>query len=258
MWCPPRNYRYLCLLPLLIPATSVSAGAVDQAVQEREEVQEQSRQSQQQIDQFASDTEDMAQRYREILRNIEQTKAYNEQLRKQLAQQEEQLASFHQQIDEVEETQRNIVPLMSRMIEVLEELIEVDSPFLPQERKARLTALQEMMYRPDVTLPDKFRRIMEAYQIEMDYGRNIEAYEGELARDNGNTLTVEFLRLGRLGLYYQTLNGEESGYWDDASNSWKALPDDFNQSIAKGLKIARKEAPPDFFRVPVPAPENAE
>lgn len=258
MWCPPRNYRYLCLLPLLITATSVSAGAVDQAVQEREEVQEQSRQSQQQIDEFASRTDDMAQRYREVLRNIDQTKAYNEQLRKQLAQQEEQLASFHQQIDEVEETQRNIVPLMSRMIEVLEELIAVDSPFLPQERKARLTALQEMMYRPDVTLPDKFRRIMEAYQIEMDYGRNIEAYEGELARDNGNTLTVEFLRLGRLGLYYQTLNGEESGYWDDASNSWKTLPDDFNHSIAKGLKIARKEAPPDFFRVPVPAPENAE
>lgn len=258
MWCQPRNYPLLCLLVLPAVAPQVSAGAVDQAVDERVEVQEQAERSQQEVDQLADETETMEQEYRDTLRKIENAKSYNEQLRRQVEEQNQRLASFERQLNEVEETQRNIVPLMSRMIEVLDELIEVDTPFLPREREARLSALKEMMYRPDVNLPDKFRRIMEAYQIEMDYGRNMEVYEGELERDNGDRLTVEFLRVGRVGLYYQTLDGQESGYWDDDNNRWQTLSPDFNAAINKGLKIARKEAPPDFFRIPVPAPEQAE
>lgn len=258
MWCQPRNYHLHCLLLLSAIAPQAIAGAVDQAVDERVEVQEQAERSQQEVDQLADETETMEQEYRDTLRKIENAKSYNEQLRKQVKEQNERLASFERQLNEVEETQRNIVPLMSRMIEVLDEMIEVDTPFLPREREARLSALKEMMYRPDVNLPDKFRRIMEAYQIEMDYGRNMEVYEGELERDNGDRLTVEFLRVGRVGLYYQTLDGQESGYWDDANNRWQTLSQDFNAAISKGLKIARKEAPPDFFRIPVPAPEQAE
>ena len=247
----------LFLLCVLTPA-ALLAGAVDQAVEERVEVQEQAQRAQKQVDKFAGETQDMVQDYRDTLRKIENIESYNAQLEKQIQRQEEKLTSFERQLNDIEETQRNIVPLMSRMLEVLEEMIKVDTPFLPRERKARLTALQEMMYRPDVTLPDKFRRIMEAYQIEMDYGRNIEAYEGELSREEGDTLTVEFLRVGRLGLYYQTLDGKESGYWDKQENTWRVLPAEYNQPIAKGLKIARKEAAPDFFRIPVQAPEAAE
>jgi len=241
------------LFPAILPAQ-----AVDEAVEERVEVQEYAQQSQKQVDRLADETETMLQEYRDTLRKIENIESYNEQLQEQITRQEERLASFDRQLASIEETQRNIVPLMSRMLEVLDEMIEVDTPFLPRERQARLSALQEMMYRPDVTLPDKFRRIMEAYQIEMDYGRNIEAYEGELPRGDGETLTVEFLRVGRLGLYYQTLDGAESGYWDKQNSRWQVLSEDYNQAIAKGLKIARKEAPPDFFRIPVPAPESAE
>lgn len=250
--------RLCLLLVLAVGASPVYAGQVEEAVEERVDVQEEAQRSQQQIDELANETETMVQQYRDVLRRIENAESYNEQLSKQVARQEEKLASFQEQFESIEETQRNIVPLMSRMLEVLDEMIQVDTPFLPRERQARLTALQDMMYRPDVTLPDKFRRIMEAYQIEMDYGRNIEAYEGELQRDNGETLTVQFLRVGRLGLYYQTLDGSESGYWDKQSNSWQKLSADYNQPIAKGLKIARKEAAPDFFRIPVPAPEAAE
>lgn len=261
MRCPLSRYGrqgFVLLIGSLTSAPPLLAGPVEQAIEERVEVQEKAQQTQKQVDQLAAETEDMVQEYRDILRKIENTESYNEQLAKQVERQEERLASFERQLEDIEQVQRNIVPLMSRMLEVLDELISVDTPFLPKERQARLAALQEMMYRPDVTLPDKFRRIMEAYQIEMDYSRNIEAYEGELPREQGDSLTVEFLRVGRLGLYYQTLDGRETGYWNKKDNSWQVLPDEYNQAIAKGLEIARKEAPPDFFKVPVQAPEQAE
>jgi hypothetical protein len=37
-----------------------------------------------------------------------------------------------------------------------------------------------MMTRADVTNAEKFRRIMEAYQIENDYGNTIEAYRANI------------------------------------------------------------------------------
>lgn len=251
------NFLYpgIALFALLTLPVWVSAGPVDTAIGERVDVQAEAQRSQQQVDELADQTLTLEQEYRDTLRRIDNTRSYNEQLKKQIERQEAELASFERQLDTVEETQRNLVPLMSRMLEVLAELVELDTPFLPAERQARIAALQDMMYRPDVTLPDKFRRIMEAYQIEMDYGRNIETYEGELEQ-NGKSRTVAFLRLGRLGLYYQTLDGRESGYWDKQQNSWQPLASEFNAPISHGLKIARKEAPPDFFIAPVGAPER--
>jgi hypothetical protein len=257
---PRLLYRFsalplVCLLAL--PGSAGFANPVDEAVQERVEVQEQAERAQQQIDQLADETEDIVQQYRDLLRRINNASSYNEQLEVQVERQQQRLASFDRQLANVEETQRSITPMMTRMLEVLAELIELDTPFLPEERRNRLAVLQDMMERPDVTLPDKFRRIMEAYQIEMDYARNIETYEGIL-QQNDDTLTVEYLRIGRLGLYYQTLDGRQSGYWDEDSRDWIELPAEYNHSLAQGLRIARKEAPPDFFRIPVPAPEAAQ
>jgi TolA-binding protein len=252
-----RSSKLLLTGLLILYVSAGFANPVDEAVQERVEVQDLAERTQQQIDQLADETEDMVQQYRDLLRRINNARSYNEQLEAQVERQRQRILSFDRQLANVEETQRSITPLMTRMLDVLAELIELDTPFLPEERRNRLATLQDMMERPDVTLPDKFRRIMEAYQIEMDYARNIETYEGVLQQGD-ETLTVEYLRIGRLGLYYQTLDGQQSGYWDQARRDWVQLPTEYNHSLTQGLKIARKEAPPDFFRIPVPAPEAAQ
>ena len=105
------------------------------------------------------------------------------------------------------------------------------------------------MDRADVTNAEKYRRIVEAYQIENDYGRTIEAYRGTL--DNGKT--VDFLRVGRIALVYQTLDGEETGVWDQGAQDWVELDDSYRTSIKQGLKIARKQSAPDLIELPLPA-----
>ncbi|MDX1519425.1 MAG: DUF3450 domain-containing protein, partial [Gammaproteobacteria bacterium] len=168
--------------------------------------------------------------------------------------QQEELQSITRQLNHIEETQRDIVPLMLRMINVLEEFIALDMPFLTGERTSRLAAIREMMDRPDVTLPDKFRRIMQAYQIEMEYGRTIEAYTDSIKLDGQDT-TVDILRIGRLSLLYLSLDNQKAGHWDRDNKSWQPLNDDYLRSIQKGIKIARKQTSPDLFTVPVPAPK---
>jgi hypothetical protein len=114
-----------------------------------------------------------------------------------------------------------------------------------------------MMGRADVTTSEKFRRIMEAYQIENEYGRTIEAYRASLVA-GGRESTVDFLRFGRIALLYQTLDGLEAGVWDQTNGRWEPLNSGYRSAIRAGLKIARKQAAPDLIRLPLPAATEAE
>ena len=137
----------------------------------------------------------------------------------------------------------------------LEEFVEVDIPFLERERSIRIAELHKLMKRPDVPTSEKYRRISEAYQIELEYGHTIEAYEGEMDV-GGESRTVAFLRFGRLGLYYMTLDGHEIGFWDNTADEWVALDDEYRLPLDQAIRIARKQLPPDLIRLPIPAPEK--
>jgi hypothetical protein len=250
--------RLLFCLPLACVPLWSQAGttALDAAIEDTVKTIDESRQSQQTIDKLADETTDMLQEYRTTVQQLDSLESYNQQLEKLITTQDETLVSIAKQLDSVEETQRNIVPLMLNMIDVLEKFIALDMPFLLEERHARLQIIREMMDRPDVTLPDKYRRIMESYQIEMDYGRTINTSSDTIELDN-KKYTVDTLRIGRVALLYQTLDGARSGYWDKQEKTWKALPDEYNLSVARGILIARKQSPPDLFKIPVQAPERA-
>jgi hypothetical protein len=164
------------------------------------------------------------------------------------------MASLNKQIGEVDVVQRQITPLMLRMIDTLAEFVRLDVPFLPEERAKRVAGLRDMMGRADVTLSEKYRRLMEAYQVENEYGRTIESYRGSLDAE-GQQRTVDFLRIGRVALMYQTLDGQEVGFWDRQAGQWEELPGEYRSPIKQGLQIAKKQVAPDLIRIPVPAPE---
>jgi hypothetical protein len=153
--------------------------------------------------------------------------------------------------------ERQIIPLMIRMVDSLEGFIQLDTPFLLKERTGRIERLREAMERSDVSAAEKLRVVIEAYQIENDYGRTIEAYKGSTDID-GNQLEVDFLRVGRVALLYQTVGGAHTGVWDTKSGTFVTLPPaTYKAQVAVGLKIARKQVAPDLLIVPVAAPTRA-
>lgn len=211
--------------------------------------------SQKRIDALDDTTRDLLNEYRSTLSQVQDLDAYNEQLDRLVATQRVEIADYERQFQEIEVTKRRILPLIVRMIEVLEEFVGIDIPYLETERSMRIAELKKLMARPEVPTSEKYRRVTEAYQIELEYGHTIEAYEGEMEFNN-ETRTVAFLRFGRLGLYYMTLDGQEIGYWDNTSDDWEVLDDEFRQSLDRAIRIARKQLPPDLIRLPIPAPEN--
>jgi hypothetical protein len=247
------------LVGLLFAATSANAqDAVGQAIDAAAEANQEAAAAQQRVDALATDTKTMTEEYRQVAARTEDLKAYNDQVEKMLATQRGELAAMAEQARPNAVTKEKLLPLLHKMVETLEKFVALDAPFLVEERSNRVKDLKTLLDLPDVGLSEKYRRVMEAYQVEAEYGRTIEAYSGELpAGKDAKGRTVNFLRVGRMTLLYATLDGGESGYWDAGSKSFKPLPSEFNREVEHGLKIARKESAPELLKVPLPAPEVA-
>ena len=246
--------RLCCLLGIWLVPTFAYSGPLDQAVDQQVQTDTAAQRTQQQIDSLDDETRELLAEYRSVLNQKESLAAYNSQLEQLVSSQQEELVSVDAQLANIDTTQRDIVPLMIKMVEVIEQFVELDSPFLPEERASRVEQLKTMMARADVNLAEKFRRIFEAYQVETEYGRTLEAYQGEMETED-RSRTVDFLRVGRVGLYYLTLDQREAGMWDQDTRSWQQLPRDSIQSVVQGLKVARKQLPPDLLTLPVKTPE---
>lgn len=227
---------------------------LNEAIDVEQSTQNAAVQSQNKIDGLSDKTRKMLDQYRVASHQTETLLTYNKHLQDLLASQEKDKTSLKQQLKDIEITQREIVPLILRMLDSLEKFIALDLPFLLEERKQRLTKLKDMVVRADVTNAEKFRRILEAYQIENDYGNTIEAYTADLTL-KGVTSSVDYLRLGRVAMYFQRFDGSETGYWNKENNQWQILSTDYHNPIRNGLRIARKEIAPDLLALPIPVAE---
>ena len=152
--------------------------------------------------------------------------------------------------------ERQITPLMLRMIDGLEQYVGLDLPFLLSERTDRVARLREIMDRADVAVSEKFSQVMRAYQIENDYGRTMEAYSDTITVGDSERI-VDVLKVGRVSLMYQTQDGSETGMWNASKNAWEALGDSYTAPVRTGIRMARKQISQDLLVVPVLGSEGA-
>jgi uncharacterized protein (DUF3084 family) len=248
-----RRYRRAIAVSLttafgVATLAAAQTGKIDAVIQEQVKTEQAAISSQEKIAQLDDESSRMLAEYRQITAEAESLKGYNDQLAVQVKSQDDELQQMTRQLDEIATTSREVLPMMNKMLTTLEQFVALDMPFLPDERANRIAGLKDMMGRADVSISEKYRRIIEAYQIEIEFGRTLEAYQGQV-----DDRTVEFLRAGRVSLMYQTLDGKETGYWDTAARAWK-VDRDYHEAVQEGLKVARKQAAPDFVGVALPAP----
>ncbi|WP_064663209.1 DUF3450 domain-containing protein [Pseudoalteromonas sp. MQS005] len=249
-----KGVKPLILAGIVAASAAVHANDLNTVIDKSSEINNLAAQSQTKIDKIADSMQGRLQQFKTLNKEIDGLAVYNAQLTKQLNNQIEEMESINLSMDQVSIIERQITPLMLRMITGLEQFVALDVPFLKQERKQRLESLNAMMARADISSSEKFRRVLEAYQVEVDYGRTIEAYTALLDMDNKER-EVDFLRIGRLELIYLTRDGKQAGSWDQQSQSFVALPDSTISQINKGLRIARKQLAPDMLTLPIHAAE---
>lgn len=240
-----NHARQLVLVASFAIGASHAAGAIDQSRQLITKTNQQLKNTQEKINTLHDTTASMLDQYRAELKESETYETYNGQLGGIVESQAEELASLASQIDEIEVTSKEIMPLMGRMISTLQKFISQDLPFLPEERSGRIAKLQNNMIRADLSVAEKYRKILEAYQVEIEYGTTLEAYEGEF-----DDKKVNFLKVGRTAFFYQTLDRKSIGVWNKHQNDWQEVMDsDVKHSVDLAMKMARKQRSPELLTI---------
>lgn len=249
--------RHRLALPLLVALGGgvapplLAQGALEQLEQEGLARNEERRESQATVDALNAQSRRLLEDYRGELRIVQGLEDYVTMLDQQLRAQAEEVAALEQSIGDVAVIERQILPLLARMLDSLEHFIRLDVPFLLPEREARVARLRAMLARSDVTTAEKARRVFEAYQIESDYGRTIEAYKAKIDPGRGS-IDADMLRIGRVGLYYRTIGDGRVGYWNPEQGQWESLPDSpYRRLVEQGLRVARQEIAPELVSIPL-------
>ncbi len=212
--------------------------------------------SQERINNTNEAARSLTDQYRAINKEIDGLRVYNRLMTAQVQGQQATLDDIDLSMDQVDVINRQIYPLMERMIDGIEQSIALDIPFLLGEREKRIATLQDTLARSDVSVAEKFRKVMEAYQIELDYGSSVEWYKQTL-EIAGGVRDYNMLRIGRIGLYFQSDDAQITGMWDVDAGAFIVLDNSYRGEIRKGLRMARQLIAPELLLLPLPAATNA-
>ncbi|WP_448210944.1 DUF3450 domain-containing protein [Colwellia sp. MEBiC06753] len=206
--------------------------------------------SQSKIDSIYEQTQDLLAEYRTTVDEAEVLSGYNDHVQRMVDDQKANIASLQRQIDGIDKIKQGVVPLMYKMIDTLEKFVELDVPMNLDGRLERIAGLRDVMADSNITTSEQFRLVLEAYEIEANYGTVFDAYQGEL--DLGDRkITADFVHMGRVALIAQSLDYKQAWVWNNGTRSWDELGEEYLKSITDTIRMARKQLPMDLTKLPV-------
>jgi predicted RNase H-like nuclease (RuvC/YqgF family) len=244
--------KALCLLSV-ISVSEVYGASLDDVLGVRSSTTVEGAKSQAKIDEVSEQTRDLLQQFKTVMKVVDGLRVYNQQQRRLIKNQEDELSELEESIDNVTVIERQIGPLIEKMIDNLEKFVDLDIPFLISERRERIDFLKDTLDRADVSVAEKFSQVLQAYQVENTYGTTIEAYT-DVIQLEGKARQVDMLKWGRVSLVFQTPDLESTGVWNNETRAWDMLADEFRTGVRDGLRIARKTQTADLVHLPVSAP----
>ncbi len=141
-------------------------------------------------------------------------------------------------------------PALDDILAQLKLIVEADLPFLKNERRRRLATIAEILDDPQKPVSEKFRKAIEALLVEAEYGNTVSVYRETLSIDDKSIL-VNIFRLGRVSLFFQTLDRKTTGHYDAVRKKWVVLPSSFNREMNIAFEIGARQRPATIVRLPI-------
>lgn len=224
--------------------------ALDEGLQAAKALNSQAVASQQIVDKAADKTQAMLEEYQQLMLDTDFFETQKSQLLKSVEQQRQKKQQLQQQLDQIETTEKRLAPLLLSMAQALERFIVLDLPFHHQDRIDSVLVLRERILDPSLALGDRFQLVMEAFQIELDYSYSLEAYRDQIDWQ-GESRSVECLRIGRIALYFITPDGSEAGVWNRHDKKWQPLAQESIGSVMDGIRVAKGQVAPELLPLPL-------
>lgn len=241
------TFRHPLLRGMALWLLATSPAVADEALlEEATQAQRAQAEWQTRIDAADDEARERLQALRELEAEARRLEARNTELEPQLERREEALARRQAALDSLANTRAALPSLTEGLETRLAQWVEHDLPFLLEERRARVASLED----PALSEAERLERLLAAWRAELDYGRELDTWRGYLTRDETRR-EVDYLRLGRIGLYYLTPDGRGGGVWLADEHRWRALDDDERSEVRKGVRIARDQRAPELLELPV-------
>jgi len=244
------NLTFISLLNTFWVIPAQAETELNSVLTTKQQSQVQAQKTQQKIINLDNKTNEVIAEYRSLLKENAILATYNKQLDKQQQQQQTRLNKLDVNMANVREIRMELMPLMKEMIQVLTLFVKNDIPFLWQERQLRLTELNALLDNPNIAIADKYRRILEAYQIETEYGDTIETWQAQLPLSSSNRV-VQLIKIGRIGLYYLTPDQKNAGYWNKTNRTWEDLPESWLARVKQAYQVADNKTVPTLLALPL-------
>lgn len=241
--------KHLIASITLIMAVQANSAALNQSESIEKSILNHAQQSQKTISTSADNNLELLNEIKSLKENIDQLTVYQQHLKGLLTSQQNELSSLDIQLNELTETKQSIVPLMYKMLETLTQYVDGDLPLRKTAREARVNTLKALMVRADIADAEKYRRIMEAYQIELDYVNKLSVYLGPISV-NSEEKQVEILHLGHLSLIARSLDKHHYWVWDNQQQQWASWEKD-TQQLDHAYLVANKLASPSLLFLPL-------
>lgn len=175
---------------------------------------------------------------------------YRQQLLEELQSSGERIAHLEGRIEAIEKISEKLIPFLEEVYRKLADSVDEGLPFLQEERSERLDSLDKTLGDPEITMGEKFRKVMEALSIEAEYGNTVEVYQ-DMIDLGDNEVLVNIFRLGKISLFFESLDLATTGYYNPAKNQWERLPRAANRDIRMAVEIGSKQRPADIVTLPL-------
>ncbi len=228
--------QWLALSLLCFMTNGFAQNKLAPSIKVEQRIENNALKTQKRIDDLAQATMNMSLDYRAVLIDIKRAQIYNYQMEQNISRQEEEQKLKQEEINRIDKTERDLLPLMHSMVEALEKFIKFDLPFEQEERQRTLAEVKNMLQNPAFPVATQYGAILTAYQKEIAYGNSVDHYTGTVDI-SGIPKQVDFLRFGRVCLAY-VLSGDtlKAAIWDKETGDWQKLDSKGARIVARTLK----------------------
>jgi len=163
---------------------------------------------------------------------------------------EERIVQQQRRLRESLRLREGLLVWLQSVSERMEKVAALRLPFLSRERERRLEDLNGVLADPYTSLDEQFRRVFEVLLVEAEFGHSSEVYRDSISVD-GEEFQVDLLRVGRLALFFRTLDGKRAGMFDPETKQFCWLESAALNGISRAFAVVRRETAPEMVTLPV-------
>ena len=236
-------WSLLTLGPLAAQDPGQAKNELDRALAEQAEIQ-------QEVRQWSEEERALVNEILSLTTRLEWHRYQNEKYEAYIQRQKKTIAGLQQKIEEMKVLRMELEPYLEGIISELEDFVRQDMTFLERERQERLAFLRDSMNNYHLSLNEKLRRVLEALQVEAQYGQST-GVDTRTVRVDGQKLRVQVLRLGRVVRFYRSLDGTKVGRWDEEKGTWQPLDSGYSRDIERAIDMASQKQAVELVDLPI-------